>query len=468
MSGGVQGGAEGGPELGAEGGLARRWRAEWEALGRPGAEEEALVALSGGADSTVLLHLLRFETIADVRVSAAHFDHRMRPGSEADARWVRGLCRAWDVPLESGSAAEAPSNEGEARTARYRFLERARRGREAGWILTAHHADDQAETVLHRALRGTGVRGLAGIPRRRGRIVRPLLPFRRHELEEYAERRGIRALLDPTNLELDRPRNVLRHRVLPGVEGAVAPDPAGALVRLARHARSNERGWASVLPDLLKRIVEEESEGRIVLDRPAFLAYHPHVRARLLRALTRRSGLRLSEAGTRAALEFTTSGRSGGRIDLGGGVVLVREFERLVLRSVDGEDGADEALEIREAGKGRGEALAGGRRWRVRWSTEPLPAGGGGAVLEMGRVEYPLQVRAPRPGDRIHLEYGSKKVVRLLAEARVPRSDRLCLPILVDAGGSVLWIPGVRAAPLPPPTETEPTLFIRITDADPD
>ena len=131
-----------------------------------------LVACSGGLDSVVLLFLLRESAKAlGIRVSAAHFDHSMRVGSAADAEWVSGLCRAWNIPLRSERATHAIRNEAEARAARYAFLEAATEAVDADRIATAHHADDQAETVLFRMLRGTGVDGLAGIPIRRGRII---------------------------------------------------------------------------------------------------------------------------------------------------------------------------------------------------------------------------------------------------------------------------------------------------------
>src|SRR5690606_38570557 len=150
-------------------------------------------------DSVVLLHLLRCGRRRDA-LYAAHLDHGMRPDSADDAAWVAGLCRAWGVPLVTERAAQLPRSETEARAVRYAFLESAADRLGADRIATAHHADDRIETVLARLARGTNVRGLAGIPIRRGRYVRPLLRYRRREIEAYARAVGLRWREDPTNV----------------------------------------------------------------------------------------------------------------------------------------------------------------------------------------------------------------------------------------------------------------------------
>jgi tRNA(Ile)-lysidine synthase len=226
--------------------LPTRFRHRLPALGLD-ADAHVLVALSGGMDSVVLLHLLRFA--ADARVTAAHFDHAMRPASDADARWVRGLCTAWGVPLVEARAAEPLRTENDARRARYRFLRDAQAVHNATHLATAHHADDQAETVLFRVLRGTGIAGLAGIPERgEGGLVRPLLPFWRAELRAYARENGVRWRCDPTNSTLGPARNRIRHDLLPRIEKTLAPAARRSLVRLARLARAQEtsgRCWRS-------------------------------------------------------------------------------------------------------------------------------------------------------------------------------------------------------------------------------
>src|SRR5690606_25249179 len=194
------------------------------------------------------------------RLVAAHFDHRMRPGSDEDANWVAGLCTAWDLPLELGHADPPPRSEAEARAARYRFLHAAAERVRADRIATAHQADDQAETVLFRIIRGTGLRGLTGIPARRGMIVRPLLPFRRAELEAYARSTHLRFREDPTNLVLGYARNRLRHDVLPRLE-RIAPGARRALVRLAREARAAEAAGDSLLDAVEREVVSIDAEG---------------------------------------------------------------------------------------------------------------------------------------------------------------------------------------------------------------
>ena len=444
--------------------LRRRFLDHVEARGLLSGGERVLVACSGGVDSTVLLHLLRFRNDLSLRISAAHFDHRMRPGSAGDARWVRGLARAWEVPLVAGEAEAAPEGEDQARRARYAFLREARRATGSRRLLTAHHADDQAETVLFRVLRGTGIAGLGGIPERGpDGILRPLLPFRRGELLAYAERHRVPYLTDPTNRDPRFARNVLRHEILPRVEEAVAPGATPALLRLARLAAREEEAWGSLLPGLLEGVLVETGEGGIVISRTSLLAFHPALRARLLREVLRRLGVVLDEAGTRAALEFTSSGASGRRHDLPGGLILAREFDHVVL-SRRGKD-EDELLDIVEPGEGEGRLTLAGRTHRIEWTRSGTPVGRWVEAFA-GRLTFPLRFRGWSPGDRIRMPYGSKKLKKLFAEARVPAGERWRRPVLVDGEGSVLWVPGLARSEKAGAPGAEQGLIIGVTEAD--
>lgn len=459
------------PDASDPGDLPRRLEVRLEELDGPAPGDDVVVAVSGGVDSLVLLHLLRFP-LRRLRLglTAAHLDHRMRPGSGADARWLRGLLRAWRVKGRFRRLPEVPSDEAGARRARYAFLDEVRVHEGARWILTAHHADDQAETVLFRALRGTGLPGLRGIPaRREPGVLRPLLRFWKEELAAYAAARSVRPRLDPTNVDTRWARNVVRHEILPRAEEAVAPGARRALVRLGRLAEENEAAWESLLPELLERVVVEAGgsggEGPIVLDRPALLAHHPGVRARLLRTLLERFGERMDEAGTREAVEFTRSGGSGRRLQLPGDVVLARDFDRLVLRR-DREEAPDATLAVVQPGSGDGEFRVGGRRYRARWSPGRAPAGEWVEGFSPSQLRFPLRLRGWTPGDRIRLSYGSKKLKKLFGEHRVPRRRRHRWPVLVDARDRVLWLPGLARSTLAVPEDDERPLFIGISDAD--
>jgi tRNA(Ile)-lysidine synthase len=448
--------------------LAVRFRSH-VAGGLRAADGDALVVgLSGGADSVVLLHLLRFTPgLPALRLHAVHVDHAMRPDSAADARWVEGLCRAWGVGFRAVRLDPAPRDEAEARQRRYAALEEARQEAGARLVLTAHHADDQAETVLFRALRGTGVAGLQGIRERRApRVWRPLLPFTRDELRSYAAHHGLSWREDSTNRH-PLPRNVLRATVLPELEASVAPGARRALAGLARRAAWDEAAWRSLEPELLAAAGVREEDGGFSLDRATLTARHPAVRARILRALARRLGVAPGEAGTRQAVEFTRSGASGGSVRLGGGLVLRIELDRLHLVR-DASTPPDVEVVVEGPAAGWARARVGGARWEVRWGTGALEGVGESVSLPLGDLRFPLVVRGWRPGDRVRLGYGSKKLKKLFLEARVPPGERHRIPVVADAAGRVLWVPGVARVAGAQPDRDQDVLTIGIIHAPPD
>ena len=192
-------------------------------------ERGALCAVSGGLDSMCLLTMaVQWGQAQGRRVAAAHFNHQLRGGdADRDERFVRDWCAAHAIPFFAGrgdvrakAEREGLSVEEAARTLRYAFLEEVRQREGFDCILTAHHADDSAETMLLNLLRGTGLRGLTGIPPVRGRIRRPLLGMTRAELARYAEAHHVPHVEDATNEKDDMTRNLLRHRVMPVLRAA--------------------------------------------------------------------------------------------------------------------------------------------------------------------------------------------------------------------------------------------------------
>lgn len=439
-------------------------------LGVVGAPGRWVVALSGGCDSVVLLHLLhRHAAELGLQLTAAHLDHAMRPESAEDATWVAGLCAAWDIPLVNRRLEVPPTSEDSARRARHGFLREVARERGARWIATGHHADDQAETVLFRALRGTGLEGLSGMAAvTRGGIVRPLLPFWREEIEEYARTHGLDWRIDATNRALEPARNRIRHELIPLAEASFAPSARRNLVRLAALAREAE----GLLRESVRRAEEEvvtAEEGAFLLARSRLRVYDSRIGARLLRQLLRRLGVVLDRAGTQATLQFIRNAPSGRELYLPSGVRVRIDFDTARIgRDLSLEP--DLPLEIgeMEAG-GAGEIRLHGQRYRAQWrSGEPGATGernGWTVALPREELRFPLLLRGWLPGDRMRTSGGSKTLKKLFLEHRVPRSARARLPVLVDGSGRVLWVGGISRPPATSPVAGRDVLILSVLDA---
>ncbi len=426
--------------------------------------DRILVAVSGGVDSLALLHLLKFSRgLPATELVVCHLDHRMRSESDADALWVRGWATAWGLECRLGRAERHLSSEEEARQARYAFFEREREALRARWVLTAHHADDQAETILFRIVRGTGLHGLEGIPEQRAPgILRPLLPFTRDRLSEYADATGIRPLVDASNHESRFARNVIRHEILPRLESAVASGARRSLVRLGRIASGEEAAWKSMLEDVVRDLVTEEDDVRIEIKRATFLGYDEAVRARILRVLAGRLGATLGEAGTRSALAFTSAGASGHGHPISSTVRLVRSFDRLVF-CLASDPGADRTFDIEGPEDGRGAFLIGGRDWLVTWSVGGGPVSPWVERFSVSGLEFPVTLRGWRSGDRMRHSYGSKKLKKIFGEKRVGLEERSQAPVVVDGKERVLWIPGVARSSLLLPGSDDDALMMSVS-----
>ncbi len=426
-----------------------------------------LVAVSGGLDSIVLLHLLRAvaEPLA-LRLTVAHFNHAMRDGSAADAEFVAALCERWNVPCVVRRARRRLHTETEAREARYRFLAATRSRVDADRIATGHHADDQAETVVFRLIRGSGIGGIAGIPVRRGWIVRPLLTYRRAELARHAEGHGLEWKEDPTNRDAAyTARNRIRHEILPAME-RVRSGAVKSILAISAEAAAAEMAWARIVDDLEQSLAIRSPDGAFQLARDSLLRYHPHVRARVMRRLFGRLGPVPGRAATQAALDFVRRAASGAILELRGGLRLERHFDRLVIRPAPEPLTADRPLVIREPRGGQGEATIGGRRVRVDWSLGDGTRSRIAESFDPTALRFPLQLRAWRPGDRIRTSGGTRKLKKMFVERRVARSDRPRIPVLVQDDGRVLWVIGLARSRDAEPMPGDPVFQVSVSDAD--
>jgi tRNA(Ile)-lysidine synthase len=418
-----------------------------------------LVAISGGLDSIALLQLLVEAAPGhSLDVAAAHVDHGISAASGDWALTVSHLTHALDVPLRTERLALGPDvSETVARRERYAALRRMQRDARARYLATAHHADDQVETVLHRFLRGSGPAGLAGIPARGpAGLVRPLLPFRRAELVEWLGGRAPRVVpvVDPANRDLRHDRSWVRERVLPMLRERI-PDVDRRLLGAQRLAALDREAWASLVetdPELSVQVLDDGVEvARVPLRR-----YDKALSIALLRSLARESGLRLGVRRAERLLEFSNAAPSGRFLDLGERWVAETVFDRLRLARPPKRSTAQPPGAVRVGVGERGEARW--RGWCITWRQERA---GRARRSSRGTWVTPglLTLRSAEQGERVHPlgGVGRRPVRRLLMEARVPRRERTGYPVVVR-GTSVVWIPGVCRSDAALPSPGEPAL----------
>ena len=389
-----------------------------------GAYDRVLVACSGGLDSTVLLRSLAALGRPAV---AAHVDHGLRESGGGDAAFVEAL--AADLGLEAAArrVAVAEGNvQAEARRARYAALAEMARDHGCAAVATGHTATDQAETVLMALVRGAGLRGLAGMPRRRSLaegvdLVRPLLAVPRADVEAAAREAGWTWREDPSNATDAYRRNRLRHTVLPVLRAEAGP---GLDVRIAASAGAARAGLS-----LVRQAVGASRPDPARLGLEALRGLDPGV----LRLVLAEAAADWAPGAERSRalverLEALLDAEVGTRVEAGG-VAVWRERD---------------ALRVEAPGRGLGGRLEAAPLEGVPEAFPPSPWE---EVVDAGALRGPVEVRGWREGDRIRpvgLD-GSKLVADLLRERGVPAADRPRVPVVV-VGGEVAWVVGHRLA----------------------
>ena len=407
-----------------------------------------LIAFSGGPDSTCLLwglRQLRHELQLDI--IAAHFDHALDPASAARAEAARRLAQRLGVPFHSRRATitEAPgeSLEAFARRQRYHYLEALADDLEADWIATAHHRDDQAETVLLRLLYGSGLAGLAAVQPRLQRRLRPLLTLSRQQLVAALEPLQLTPVDDPTNRDLRRPRNLLRHHLLPRwlAEEPTLPH------QLARLAASTRRARRRIDALLTARLDPHPLPwgGHVAFERRAVEALPEELLPFAWALLSRRNGTPHpinGEARKEVQRQLRTQESIG--CDCGMGWRLEADRHRIWMRPAE-PSAADFAYTLQMPGRTEvpesAMSIRCAREKVAPWMFVGKPLVG--AIS--GRVPNgSVTIRNRRPGDRIR-PLGSARPRRLndvLSAHRVPRPLRDRLPLLL-IDGNIAWVPGV-------------------------
>jgi len=416
-----------------------------------------LVALSGGPDSVALLDILcRLRKRLKLELSAVYINHQIRPKAASDElAFCASLCQKLKVKFISVSA-DVPtlaakskqSLEQVGRELRYQEFERIAKENSIDRIALGHHADDRAETILFRIIRGTGTAGLRGILIKRGKIVRPLFHLTKSEILDYLDQRKLKFCIDRSNLKTDFQRNLIRLKLLPEIRRTLNPAVDSALLGLGETAEAEDQFLKRLAAKAIKKAVRFSPGGKIELDLILFNNYDLWLRRRLIRhclTLLSPSGLAPDRKVTERLVNLTANGKHS--ISLPGGIQATEVTGKLVFLRKKKQEYCKELrsgtirpldnprinLKFRSI-DGKGLPVK-----KERHSSK--------VRIDADRVKLPLLVRSIRPGDRFQPlgMKGSKKVGDYLTDRKLHPVYRDEVPVVCDREG-IVWLVGFEIA----------------------
>jgi tRNA(Ile)-lysidine synthase len=429
--------------------------------------ENVLVGVSGGPDSMALLHILHtLAPIYRLRLAVAHLNHGLRSiDADKDESFVKQAAGRLRIPFHRRQANLKTQNgsiEEQAREARYAFFHEVMNRH--GYTKTAlgHQKNDNAEAVLLHLLRGSGIRGLAGIPPIRDRwVVRPLIQLDRTEIMTYLKDHQIPFVIDTTNADPTYTRNRIRHHLIPLLKKDYNINIVETLNRTADLCREEETWFNHHLQPLLDKVVKRLSQTCLELDDTVLSTESPAVQRRLIRgALYQWHGhiRRMGAYHIDTVITLIPTDAIGKKISLPNGITAARNTTGLCFRSgersvssvavdppvfcytIPGIDSLPMAIDIPESDCRlvfRIDALS---------RFEDLPFHNTDwAWFDLDDLTFPLQVRSIRPGDRINPYgmQGSQKIKKLFIDLKIKVAQRQKIPLL-ESRGTLLWVIGIR------------------------
>ncbi len=423
-----------------------------------------VVAVSGGADSLALLDLLwRMRAEASLELVVAHLHHGLREeAADADAQFVQDMARLYDLPFYWDKVSVAAYREEKkistqvaARELRYDFLRAVAKQCQAQRIALGHHADDQAETILHHVIRGTGVAGLGGMDPVRAPFVRPLLSIRRQRIEKYCRWRKLNYRDDQSNRDHSYTRNRLREQIIPLLERDYNPSLVEALVRLGEICRA-ENTFIDQQAEHILRELALEGQGRVRINTKALLLHPEAMQRRLVqKAWMRITGrpMALAFAHVDRLLSLSKMLAGGKQVELPQGVIVQKQAGFLVFKQKDGSKKpvcwcyslkVPGVTLVPEAG-----VLIEAKRQSFSFGeldvNSLLPEQ---ALLDLEKLSLPLHVRNRVAGDVFQPLgiAGKMKLKDFFINTKIPREKRDQVPLVIDARGRLVWVAGYRIA----------------------
>ncbi|MFQ5630783.1 MAG: tRNA lysidine(34) synthetase TilS [bacterium] len=415
-----------------------------------------LVAVSGGPDSVALLHLL-LEVHEQLQIEpvVAHVNHSLRQEADDDEAFCRQLTEQRDllfvvrpVDTKAFAKAEKMSIETAARELRYQALHEMAQEQGCIDILLGHTANDQSETVLHNLSRGAGIRGLAGMPFRHGKIVRPLLTIYKNEILEYLDEHKIAYQKDSTNRELIFRRNVIRHRVMPELEKSLNPQITEAFCRISEISHEAEVFIDAMAKMEMEKVTKEKKAKKIILDIERISGYFPILRKYIIR----NSLEALSDSALRPDFDMLSrtdqmimAGKIGKRVQFSNAWELLIDHDGIVIWN-GGQPRFDFICNQNEAFK-----IGEKRTFKYTFlSTPPSPNrveshDNFTQYVDANKVKGQLHIRSVKAGDRFYPLglNGSKSVSDLFTDRKIPLHQRSEVPVVAcDAG--IVWVVGLH------------------------
>jgi len=425
--------------------------------------DTVIVAVSGGADSLALLHILH-DLDMDLELISAYIDHGLRPGEiEGEKLTVGNCCRALDIRFITRSvkvsdyiSREKCSPEEGARILRYNALEKMRLEYNGSAIAVAHTADDQVEEFFLRVIRGSSLKGLSGMRLKRDLIVRPLLREFKAELIQYLSEKKIPFCNDSSNADRKFLRNRVRLDLLPGLEEEFNPSiKKTVLQNMDILAGDNDFLEESCSAAFKEYIASDDSAGELIIQADCISRCHPAISRRIMEKCFWKMKIKPGYRQIQSLLHFIETAENSRELHLADGVRAVKAGGRIILsRPLKAGQlrGSREELTFRER------SITEPGRYIIEETGVVLtititpadrsdPLGKGTLLLDLDSISFPLLLRPPEKGEqfRPYNAPGKKKISRYLSEKKIDRIRRAGYPVLLS-DDEVIALPGLEIA----------------------
>lgn len=412
--------------------------------------DKIVLGLSGGPDSVCLLHILyRLKEKMNIEVYAAHLNHQIR-GLEAqkDALYISQICedlgitsfvKAINVPeycKEQGVSLE----EG-ARTLRYEMFDEIKQKTKSNKIAIGHNRNDQAETVLMRIMRGTGLQGLRGIEYiRDNKIIRPILDIERSEIEAYCEKYELNPRIDKTNLESIYTRNKIRLELIPYMKDNFNPNVIESIVRMTNSLKSDS-DYIDLEAERSFKAVSTLKEDSVEISLPKYSNLHNAIKVRILRSAIKHiigDTNFVDQKHIEDIIELECESKLNKMLNLPRGIFAYRRKNIIILttKEIVSEE-IDFCYNIPSNGfikiKELNLVLETQKMSIDRYKSIKLDKTSKG--FDLDKIKGGIVVRSRKQGDKIKLAGGSKKVKDLFIDLKIPREDRCKVPVITDDEG---------------------------------